>query len=338
MDTKKKKEAERRLKPGMVLSAVFFLAFLFACSAPQEGTAFTASKTPESASATITPAPTVTATAKPSPAVSATKEMTADYIDTAVCTAEEYMNIRDRAGMDGRIIGRLPAGATAGVWEYEDGWARISYEGIEGYASREYLVGLRYPSAFVPDGDWTKILVNQTVLLPGDFSVELADFEGGQVDRRILAVCEEMFADAKEDGVVLTLVDAYRSRSLQSELYEKKVLSYVQQGYGREEAEVKAATITARPDTSEHQTGLALDIVTPAYTSRDRGFAGTKAFEWLRVNAGNYGFVMRYPEDKTDSTGVIYEPWHWRFVGIKAAAEIKEGGESLEEYSDRLNN
>ncbi len=111
--------------------------------------------------------------------------------------------------------------------------------------------------------EWELILVNPSHTLPADFSVDLADFEGGQVDARILAVCEEMFADAEADGVDLELVDAYRSRELQSDLFEEKVESYMEKGYGREDAETEATTITARPDTSEHQTGLALDIVTP---------------------------------------------------------------------------
>ena len=179
---------------------------------------------------------------------------------------------------------------------------------------------------------WAEILVNPSHTLPGDFSVTLADFEGGQVDARILDICEAMFADAKADGVELMLVDAYRSRELQSELFSEKVESYIGKGYGREEAEAAAAAITARPDTSEHQTGLALDIVTPSHTSRNSAFEETEAFAWLDDNAQDCGFILRYPRDKTETTGVIYEPWHWRYVGKAAAAEMKESGQCLEEY------
>jgi len=182
------------------------------------------------------------------------------------------------------------------------------------------------------EDEWAQILVNPSHVLPEDFNVDLSDFEGGQVDARILAICEAMFADAKEDGVELILVDAYRSRERQSELFSKKVESYLEDGYGREEAETKAATITARPDTSEHQTGLALDIVSPAHTSRDSGFDETMAFKWLYDNADSYGFILRYPKNKTADTGVVYEPWHWRYVGAAAAAEIRESGECMEEY------
>ncbi|MDD5018165.1 MAG: M15 family metallopeptidase, partial [Eubacteriales bacterium] len=168
--------------------------------------------------------------------------------------------------------------------------------------------------------------------LPEDFEVSLADFEGGQVDARILEICEQMFADAEEDGVLLKLVDAYRSYDRQNELFQKKVDSYIAKGYSRADAEVKAATITARPNTSEHQTGLALDIVTPSYTTMDKGFAGTKAFEWLDANAHNYGFNLRYKQDKVSITKVIYEPWHWRFVGVEVATAMRVSGACYEEY------
>jgi D-alanyl-D-alanine carboxypeptidase len=152
------------------------------------------------------------------------------------------------------------------------------------------------------------------------------------VDKRILDICKEMFADAKKDGVTLTLVDAYRSYNRQKELYEVKVSSYLNKGYSREPSEAKAATITARPGTSEHQTGLALDIVTPSYTKRNKGFANTDAYKWLDANAQDYGFTLRYKKDKVSITGVIYEPWHWRFVGVEAARAMKKSGQCHEEY------
>jgi D-alanyl-D-alanine carboxypeptidase len=188
------------------------------------------------------------------------------------------------------------------------------------------------PDIDVPSGDWASILVNQSSLLPDGFSVEVADFSGGQVDKRILSVCKAMFADAKKDGVTLKLVDAYRSHDLQKRLFEDKVSSYLAKGYSQEDAEAEAATITARPGTSEHQTGLALDIVTPSYTKRDKGFANTDAFQWLNANAQDYGFTLRYKKGKQDLTGVIYESWHWRFVGVNAARAMKQSGEVLEEY------
>lgn len=196
----------------------------------------------------------------------------------------------------------------------------------------DYILKLYTPETPVPEGDWSLILVNPTHKIPDDYKVTPSDFEGGQVNESILDICKQMFADAKKDGVTFKLVDAYRSEELQSKLYEQKVDRYITKGYSRKDAEKEAATITARPGTSEHQTGLALDIVTPSYTKRDKGFAKTAAFKWLDANAYNYGFTMRYKADKVSITKVIYEPWHWRFVGTEAAIAMKISGQCLEEY------
>lgn len=192
------------------------------------------------------------------------------------------------------------------------------------------------PDISVPSGEWTTLLVNPSHLLPEGFDVAVADFAGGQVDARILDICKQMFSDAKAAGITFILVDAYRSYDLQNELYQKKVDSYIEKGFSRADAEKEAATITARPNTSEHQTGLALDIVTSSYKVRDKGFSDTKAYQWLDENAHRYGFTLRYKQNKESFTKVIFEPWHWRFVGTEAAAAMKESGECLEEYLDEF--
>ena len=254
------------------------------------------------------------------------------YTGQLVCTADSSVNIRLSADKNSEILGKLPGGATADVVAYEDKWAHISYDGVTGFVNRDYTIPRHKPKTQVPHGDWAAIIVNSAHKLPDDFDVSLEDFEGGQVDKRILDICIEMFADAKKDGVTLTLVDAYRSHKRQTELYEDKVSSYLNKGYSREAAEAEAATITARPGTSEHQTGLALDIVTPSYTKRNKGFANTDAFKWLDANAQDYGFTLRYKKDKVSITGVLYEPWHWRFVGEQAARDMKKSGQCHEEY------
>ena len=104
------------------------------------------------------------------------------------------------------------------------------------------------------------------------------------------------------------------------------------QGMSEEEAYAKTATETAIPGTSEHQTGLAADIVTPTYQMLDAGFADTPAGQWLSEHAAEYGFVLRYPQDKQEITGIIYESWHYRFVGKTHAKLMKESGLCLEEY------
>ena len=118
----------------------------------------------------------------------------------------------------------------------------------------------------------------------------------------------------------------------QQQLFDRSQQAYMAQGMSEEEAYAKTATETAIPGTSEHQTGLAADIVTPTYQMLDAGFADTPAGQWLSEHAAEYGFVLRYPQDKQEVTGIIYESWHYRFVGKTHAKLMKESGLCLEEY------
>ena len=124
---------------------------------------------------------------------------------------------------------------------------------------------------------------------------------------------------------------AYRSYEKQEELFKRKVEEYKKQGKKQEDAEKLAQTIVQRPEMSEHNLGLAADFNTVT-----NEFEETKAFEWLQKNAHNYGFILRYPKDKQDITGITYESWHWRYVGKEHAKVMKEKGYCLEEYIDYL--
>ena len=328
----------------MAFALIFLL--LAGCAMPEHPLSHTPAVSSSPAPVTASPMPTATpkpiattapdvmpsAAPSPTPSPTPTAAPKAAYAGQLVCTAGDSMNIRRTANQNGDAAGKLPGGATADVIAYEGNWAHISYQGVTGYVSRADTIPRHQPDIDVPSGDWASILVNKKNLLPDGFSVDVMDFSGGQVDKRILKICKAMFADAEEDGVTLKLVDAYRSYSLQKKLFEAKISSYIAKGYKRADAETQAATITARPNTSEHQTGLALDIVTPSYTKRNKGFANTAAFKWLSANAQDYGFTLRYKKGKQDLTGVISEPWHWRFVGVKAARAMKKSGEVLEEY------
>ncbi len=330
------------IKSGWLIAISLLFILLGACGIGNDNATPTQTQTVPSVTVTPTAKPVTTTPPKltpepekiPSPTPEPTPTMS--FVGQAVCTANEFVNIRVSADADSAILGMLPAGETADIIAYEDDWVNVSYDGVTGYVSRDFLLGRHTPDIDVPMGDWAAVLVNPDHLLPDGYEVELADFEGGQVDARIRDICEAMFTDAKADGVDFKLVDAYRSYETQNKLYQKKVNSYIAKGYSREDAEVKAATITARPNTSEHQTGLALDIVTPSYTKRDKGFAKTDAFKWLDANAQDYGFTLRYKQDKQEYTKVIYEPWHWRFVGVEAAKAMKQSGECLEEYMSML--
>lgn len=320
------KKPFKPIKTGCALACTLVFIFAAACGddVSRTGTEATPAVTRTAAVLPSTERPVEAASAKPGPSPS--YELTA----RAFCKAEVSADIRAEGAADSAVVGALPSGEEAGVIERGGKWAHILYKGLAGYVESGSLLILS--PVPVPEGDWSLILVNPSHKLPEGFTVELADFGGGQVDERIRDVCDRMFADAKKAGVSLKLVDAYRSEKRQNELFRRKVDAYISKGYGRSEAEKLAATITARPNTSEHQTGLALDIVTPSYTKMNKGFAETKAFKWLDENAYNYGFTLRYGRDKTPVTKVIFEPWHWRFVGVEAAARMKISGQCLEEY------
>ena len=136
---------------------------------------------------------------------------------------------------------------------------------------------------------------------------------------------EALFARGKEEGIYLCGVSGYRSYERQEELYQKKLREQPKENEG-------SVHWIAPPGASEHQIGLALDIVCNDYMSLDEGFGDTKAGKWLATNSCRFGFILRYPEGKENITGIEYEPWHFRYVGKAAATVIMEQGISLEEF------
>lgn len=181
--------------------------------------------------------------------------------------------------------------------------------------------------------DWNLILVNPRHKLPHDFSVDLIELKNGHaVDRRAYPALQAMMDDARSQGLSPLICSSYRTREKQQELYTRQVSAYMERGYERKEALKEAGKWVARPGYSEHQTGLALDIVSQAYQLLDKNQENTPEQRWLMKNAYRYGFILRYPEDKTQLTGIGYEPWHYRYVGKKAAKEIYKKGLCLEEY------
>ncbi len=156
------------------------------------------------------------------------------------------------------------------------------------------------------------------------------------VDTAAYKPLKDLFAAAKKDGVPLELVSAFRSISLQDRLFDRKVTSYLNEGYSKSEAVKKANNSQAFTGTSEHNSGLGFDILEKGNWTLTESFDKTKQFEWLKENAEVYGFIMRYPADKTDKTGIMYEPWHFRYVGVDHAKRINELGYCLEEYIEYL--
>ncbi len=153
-----------------------------------------------------------------------------------------------------------------------------------------------------------------------------------EFDSRALPYLYRMIDDANAAGCSLWGQSLFRSYNGQYKLYWAQVNELLYQGYGQEEAERVAATIVKRPGQSEHNTGLALDFECSEFPDLEEGFKDTYAYEWLTAHCAEYGFILRFPKDKEDITGVIYEPWHYRYVGVEAATEIMARGLCLEEY------
>ncbi len=183
-------------------------------------------------------------------------------------------------------------------------------------------------SADAEDGGWQLLLVNRENPLPEGYQIELTELSNGEkVDSRIYPALQQMFDDMRADGIYPVVVSGYRTGQQQQEILDDKVESYRQQGYSDADALALAKDWVAIPGTSEHQTGLAVDINADGIHS-----AGYEVYGWLLDHADAYGFIKRYPEDKTELTGIANEPWHYRYVGKKAAAKITKKGLCLEEY------
>ena len=189
------------------------------------------------------------------------------------------------------------------------------------------------PVETIPRDEWYMVLANRSSVLPGDFTVaETATVGEAVVDARIAETLRQMVNDAAAAGVKLKPTNGYRSIARQQELWDARVKTLMESGLSQADAETKAIDYTSAPGTSDHNTGLGLDIVSEDHPAKDAGFAETAAAQWLAEHAADYGFILRYPSDKTEATGMDYEPWHYRYVGSEQAHKIKESGLCLEEY------
>ena len=175
---------------------------------------------------------------------------------------------------------------------------------------------------------WNLILVNRWNYIPEGYEADLIQLANGQhVDRRIYPALQEMLDAARMDGVYPVVSSGYRTAEQQQRLLDEKVSAYRSEGYSAESAKTKAKAWVAAPGTSEHQLGIAVDI----NADKDRS-ASYEVYDWLSGNARKFGFIYRYPSGKSEITGVFDEPWHYRYVGADAAADIYYQGLCLEEY------
>lgn len=212
----------------------------------------------------------------------------------------------------------------------EDTESTVS-QGPEYVQKGEYLLDVNFTNLF---------LVNGENPLPKDYdyeenliTVDEKYINGSlrQINKDVEPYILAMIEDAWADGVKLYIWSPYRSYDTQNMLYENQVKRCMDKGMSREEAEDEAATVVARPGTSEHHTGLAAD-----FNMASDKFETTDMYKWMEENAAEYGFIMRYSAEKQEKTGVIHESWHWRFVGIKAAKQMNTLGMCLEEYVEYL--
>ncbi len=192
-------------------------------------------------------------------------------------------------------------------------------------------------TAYIPNGDWRLIIANKQHPMPKSYVVNTAYISGNyRIDNRVKDAYNQMISAAQNDGISLRIISGFRTFSGQESLFNNKVNQYVNQGYSRDKAKELAAQYVAPPGTSEHLTGLAVDLISPDWynynSSLTADFEKTPQFNWLYNNCAEYGFILRYPKDKVGITGYSYEPWHYRYVGVEAAKEIMSKKICLEEY------
>ena len=181
------------------------------------------------------------------------------------------------------------------------------------------------------------ILVNPWNMIPTDYKPTIKDIEDGySIEKVCKEPLEQMLADCRAAGNEVSIVSGYRLHSTQITLYNRKVNFFLDEGMDPAEARKEAGKIVAMPGTSEHELGLAVDLVDAEYTDLDKAQEETETQKWLMEHCWDYGFILRYPNGKSDKTGIIYEPWHYRYVGKEVAQELKGTGLCLEEYLESL--
>ncbi len=184
------------------------------------------------------------------------------------------------------------------------------------------------------DEMWSLVLTNESHPVPENIQVKLKVVDGTpeSVDERVYDPLMKMLNAMKEQGMDPIVCSGYRTKEKQEELFQQQIQEYIAQGHPQQEAEELAKKDVSVPESGEHRLGLAVDIYSGGYLQLDLGFADTPEGIWLRDHASEYGFILRYQQGKEAQTGINYEPWHFRYVGVKAAEYMKEHDMCLEEF------
>lgn len=175
--------------------------------------------------------------------------------------------------------------------------------------------------------DLNLLVINKNNAISDSYKFSLVEFNGKPINSEIMSPLESMINDAKKDNINIYVSSGYRSVERQTVLYNRKVSYFLKKGLSKAQAEIEAAKIVAKPKTSEHHTGLAID-----FNSIKDSFCKTKEYAWLLKNSYKYGFILRYSKNKSAVTNITFEPWHFRYVGLEHAKYIMENGICLEEY------
>ena len=253
--------------------------------------------------------------------------------------ARQEVNIRQEPNNKSKRLCILYEGnGIIRIEKRSDGWSKVIYNGAEAYILSSCLTEKEPVKTVVsdrvivnPDSDlWYLVVVDTKREIPFDYVPELEEIasSGKYLDSRVAPYYNKMYAAAKKDGIILTPYSAYRSYAQQQRNYNNLTNTYMSQyNLSKEDAAKKAATVILPPGTSEHNLGIAIDIC-----NTNSSFKTQKEYKWLTEHAHEYGFILRYPAEKQSVTGIIPEPWHWRFVGVEHAEKIKDSGLCLEEY------
>jgi len=214
------------------------------------------------------------------------------------------------------------SGSMAKGWrKVDDKWYYLNSDGTMAVGEAE-IDGISH--FFTSKGKWT-LMVNPWHALPEDFVPDLVELEGYQVDRQCRDELEAMLKACRNEGFYCDINNSYRSVGLQQYMWNVRIEAQMAKGKTYEQAVAYIGRELAKVNHSEHHTGLAVDIS-----------GGDAMYDWLAKNCWEYGFILRYPEDKTSITGIAFEPWHFRYVGTELSLELKELGLCMEEYFDML--
>ena len=233
----------------------------------------------------------------------------ASYTSKKITGAENVTYTTKKLNASTTYYFRIRSYVTLNSKTYYSDWSEFSIKTDKGYKTtpKGYKIEVKNGITYV-DG---VLIANKTYSIPQSYAP-------GGLTNECNAAFNKMRSAAAKEGVNLYIVSGYRSYETQKNLYNR---------YVARDGKAKADTYSARPGTSEHQTGLAMDL-----NSVNSSFANTKEGKWLAANCHKYGFIIRYPKGKQSVTGYIYEPWHVRYLGVDRATKIYQSGLCLEEY------